>query len=112
MLLPILSNRNLLPQISSAFVRMTSSQPLKMQTVIEQTLRREFQPTHMQVEDVSGGCGQSFQVVIVSNIFEGKSTLQRHRIVNSKLKDQISELHAFSQHCFTPEQWKQRSDDK
>ena len=34
-----------------------------------------------EVDDVSSGCGESFSVVVVSNIFEGKPILQRHRCV-------------------------------
>ena len=94
---------------NSTTVAQNASQENQMQLVIEQTLRREFQPAHLQVEDVSGGCGQSFQVVLVSDAFEGKSTLQRHRLVNSKLKEEISKLHAFTQSCFTPDQWNQRN---
>ncbi|KAF9362450.1 hypothetical protein BGX34_006155, partial [Mortierella sp. NVP85] len=52
---------------------------------------------HVEVVDVSGGCGQSFDIKIVSSVFEGVSTLKRHRMVNNALKDEISCLHAFSQ---------------
>jgi stress-induced morphogen len=38
-----------------------------------------LQPTHVDIADTSGGCGQSFNVLIVSDAFEGKSLLQRHR---------------------------------
>lgn len=34
-----------------------------------------------EVEDVSSGCGQSFSVIVVSKVFEGKPLLQRHRCV-------------------------------
>ena len=34
-----------------------------------------------EVDDVSSGCGESFSVVVVSNVFEGKPILQRHRCV-------------------------------
>ncbi|KAK3819501.1 MAG: bola protein [Benniella sp.] len=61
--------------------------------------------THVEVVDVSGGCGQSFDIKIVSKEFEGVSTLQRHRMVNNALKEEISHLHAFSQKTFTPSQW-------
>ena len=44
-----------------------------------------------------GGCGQSFDIKIVSKDFEGVGTLARHRMVNNALKDEISCLHAFSQ---------------
>ncbi|KAL8286392.1 hypothetical protein RQP46_004409 [Phenoliferia psychrophenolica] len=61
--------------------------------------------THVQVFDVSGGCGSMFEVVIVSPSFEGKTTLKRHREVNALLKDEIAELHAFTQKTFTPKQF-------
>ena len=40
---------------------------------------QEFQPIEKQIIDTSDGCGQSFQVLIVSKAFEGKSLIQRHR---------------------------------
>ncbi|KAI8354818.1 bola protein [Mortierella sp. GBAus27b] len=67
--------------------------------------RERLNATHVEVVDVSGGCGQSFEVKIVSPVFEGVSMLQRHRMVNSALKDEISCLHAFSQKTYTPSQW-------
>lgn len=59
---------------------------------------------HLFVSDVSGGCGQAYDVVIVSDQFEGLSTLRRHRLVHSKLHDEISAMHAFSQKTYTPAQ--------
>ncbi|TNY18528.1 bola protein [Rhodotorula diobovata] len=61
--------------------------------------------THCQVFDISGGCGASYEVIIVSPSFAGKTTLKKHREVNDKLKDEIAELHAFTQKTFTPEQF-------
>lgn len=59
----------------------------------------------VQVEDMSGGCGQAFAVVIVSSAFKGKNKLMRHRLVNSALKEEIASIHAFTQKGFTPEEW-------
>ncbi|GAA5851474.1 hypothetical protein JCM9279_001080 [Rhodotorula babjevae] len=61
--------------------------------------------THCQVFDISGGCGASYEVIIVSPSFAGKTTLKKHREVNDKLKDEIAELHAFTQKSYTPEQF-------
>ncbi|KAG0149343.1 hypothetical protein CROQUDRAFT_653635 [Cronartium quercuum f. sp. fusiforme G11] len=58
-----------------------------------------------QVFDISGGCGQSYEVLIVSDEFKGKGLLAKHRLVNERLKEEIAELHAFSQKTFTPEQF-------
>lgn len=61
---------------------------------------------HLQkVVDESDGCGGKFNVIIVSPEFEGKSILQRHRLVNSALAEELKTIHAFSQKTFTPEQW-------
>ncbi len=49
------------------------------------------------MEDTSNGCGQNFQVLVVSQDFQGKSLLARQRLVHSILKDIIAEIHAFSQ---------------
>ena len=51
------------------------------------------------------GCGQKLEAVIVSPLFEGKGLLQRHRIVNEALAEEIAQLHAFSQKTLTPAQW-------
>ncbi|OAV94152.1 hypothetical protein PTTG_27103 [Puccinia triticina 1-1 BBBD Race 1] len=65
-----------------------------------------------KVLDISGGCGQSYEVLIVSPEFAGKTTLAKHRLVNERLRDEISELHAFSQKTFTPEQYANVKDNQ
>uniref|UniRef100_A0A336LPP7 dolichyl-P-Glc:Man9GlcNAc2-PP-dolichol alpha-1,3-glucosyltransferase n=1 Tax=Culicoides sonorensis TaxID=179676 RepID=A0A336LPP7_CULSO len=59
----------------------------------------------LEVVDQSDGCGGKFAAVIVSPEFQGKSLLQRHRLVNSALSEELKTIHAFSQKTFTPEQW-------
>ncbi|PWN96997.1 bola-like protein [Tilletiopsis washingtonensis] len=76
------------------------------QAQLEQAIRAKVEGvTSLVVSDVSGGCGQAYDVIIVSPIFEGLPTLKRHRLVNELLKEQIAELHAFSQKTFTPKQY-------
>ncbi|CAO3693446.1 unnamed protein product [Rhizopus stolonifer] len=41
-----------------------------------------LQAQHVEVEDLSAGCGQMFEVIIVSSEFEGKRLLARHKLVN------------------------------
>ncbi|KAI9220718.1 bola protein [Blastocladiella britannica] len=72
---------------------------------LKQAILAKCSATHVEVEDKSGGCGAAFEVVIVSSLFEGKPLLQRHRLVNDLLKQEISAMHAFSQKTYTPEQW-------
>ena len=61
--------------------------------------------SHVQIEDMSGGCGQAFNAVIVSEQFKGKTLLQRHRLVNGVLKEEIKAIHAWTPRCLTGEQW-------
>eukprot|EP01134_Creolimax_fragrantissima_P001040 CFRG1040T1 len=60
---------------------------------------------YVDVKDISGGCGASFECVIVSSQFEGKTPLARQRVVNTLLRDELEQIHAFVQKCYTPEQW-------
>ncbi|KAK0098865.1 hypothetical protein PV326_000800 [Microctonus aethiopoides] len=64
----------------------------------------------LEVEDQSDGCGGKFSVLIVSEKFEGKPLLQRHRLVNSILSEELKEIHAFSQKTLTPVQWEKQQD--
>lgn len=61
--------------------------------------------SHVDIQDISGGCGQSFAAMIVSDAFQGKSALQRHRLVNGILKEEIKAIHAWTPRCLTSEQW-------
>ncbi len=58
-----------------------------------------------------GGDGTHFEAVIVSSAFEGKTLLQRHRLVNELLGEHLhtGELHAFSMQTLTPTQWQEQS---
>uniref|UniRef100_A0A182NUR9 dolichyl-P-Glc:Man9GlcNAc2-PP-dolichol alpha-1,3-glucosyltransferase n=1 Tax=Anopheles dirus TaxID=7168 RepID=A0A182NUR9_9DIPT len=58
-----------------------------------------------EVVDESDGCGGKFRVVVVSTQFQGKPLLQRHRLVNAALEEELKTIHAFSQKTYTPEQW-------
>jgi len=44
------------------------------------------------------GDGRHFEAVVISDAFEGKTLIQRHRMVMATVKDQIAsdELHALS----------------
>lgn len=75
---------------------------------LKQTIHDRLQAVLVQVEDMSGGCGQAFAVVIVSPLFQGKNKLMRHRLVNSSLKEEIAGIHAFTQKGFTPDEWKKQ----
>ncbi|EPS64837.1 hypothetical protein M569_09943, partial [Genlisea aurea] len=76
---------------------------------LESTLKSSLNPSHLNVIDTSGGCGASFSIEIASEAFEGKRLLERHRIVNGALAEEMKRIHALSiTKAVTPEQWKQQ----
>ncbi|EEH09130.1 BolA domain-containing protein [Histoplasma capsulatum G186AR] len=72
---------------------------------LKDTLIAKLDAQHVEIEDMSGGCGQAFQAIIVSPQFDKKNMLARHRLVNSVLKAEIAAIHAWTPKCYTPEQW-------
>jgi stress-induced morphogen len=61
-----------------------------------------------ELNSVIGGCGQMYEAIIVSPQFTKKTTLARHRLVNSTLKDEIAAIHAWTPKCHTPEEWEKK----
>lgn len=50
---------------------------------VEGILKSQLAAQDVQVIDTSGGCGASFDVAVVSDQFEGKKLLERHRMVST-----------------------------
>ena len=57
------------------------------------------------VDDI-GECadGSKFKVLVVSETFAGQALLARQRAVNDCLKEEMTEIHALTMKCLTPEQ--------
>ncbi len=72
---------------------------------LSEKLKSTIGATYVSIEDMSGGCGQAFNAIIVSPEFEKKTLLARHRLVNNALKSEIAAIHAWTPKCLTPEQW-------
>ena len=52
------------------------------------------------------GDGDHFEATVVSDAFEGKSSVQQHQMVYAALGELMQgAVHAFSFRTFTPEQW-------
>jgi BolA protein len=86
---------------------------------IESRLRRELAAEPVLVVDEShlhaghagarGGAGH-FRAVIVSARFEGRSAVERQRLVYAALDDLMGrEIHALSMQTLTPAQWREQS---
>ncbi|KAK4759010.1 hypothetical protein SAY87_020311 [Trapa incisa] len=81
--------------------------------MVESSLTLKMNPSHLEVIDTSGGCGASFVVEIVSPQFEGKRLLERHRMVNAALENEMKQIHALSiRKALTPEQWTQQRESQ
>ena len=57
------------------------------------------------------GDGSHFEAVVVSTEFEGKSPVQKQKMVYATVNEAITsgELHALTIKAYTPEQWAQAS---
>jgi len=80
---------------------------IQMKEILQQRIKTE----EVIVEDQSGGCGAKFSAIIISKDFEGKSLLERHRMVNDAIKDEMKDIHAFSMKTWTPEQWEKKKNE-
>jgi BolA protein len=84
--------------------------------LIEQRLRELLAPTHLELFDDSEkhvghrgatSSGGHYRLVIVSKGFEGRSLIERHRMVNDAVHDLFgTRIHALSMQTLTPDQWK------
>jgi len=82
---------------------------------IEAELRQRLAAIHVEVIDEShlhaghAGAregGGHFRAIVVSQRFEGKSPVQRQRLVYEALEDAMgTEIHALSMRTLTPTQW-------
>ncbi|CAH8830947.1 unnamed protein product [Trichobilharzia szidati] len=79
-----------------------------MQSIIEEKLG-SLNPIHLEVVDFSDGCGLKFNINIVSKEFEGKSLVERHRLVHKQLDDEMKSIHALTLKTLTPTQWESQS---
>nr|AQS22566.1 bola-like protein ddb_g0274169 [Pseudodiaptomus poplesia] len=81
-------------------------------TTIQKKLSESLEPAHMDIinesymHNVPKGSETHFKVVVVSSKFENAKLIERHRIVNSILSQELSSgVHALSINAYTPAQW-------
>ncbi|KAJ4361353.1 hypothetical protein N0V95_001967 [Ascochyta clinopodiicola] len=100
------------PTIMSARTDDEAARNAASSGVTPETLKLKLQSTlgasHVEIEDLSGGCGQMYEAIIVSPQFTKKTTLARHRLVNAALKEEIAAIHAWTPKCHTPEEWEKK----
>ena len=82
---------------------------INMQETIEQKLTEALTPEFLEVLNEShmhsGPATEShYKVVAVSNAFEGKMLIARHRMINAALADELQQIHALALHTMTPDE--------
>ncbi|KAI6247482.1 hypothetical protein HI914_04514 [Erysiphe necator] len=60
---------------------------------IYQHLVQELEPTFLDVQDISGGCGSTYAIEIVSYRFSGLTLVKQQKLVYVALRDMIKEWH-------------------
>lgn len=87
---------------------------MNMQTIIEEKLNESLSPEVLEVINEShmhsGPATEShFKVVAVSDAFEGKMLIARHRMINSALSEELQQIHALALHTMTPDEYFEKS---
>ncbi|KAF2434378.1 bola-like protein, partial [Tothia fuscella] len=52
-----------------------------------------LEPTALEVQDISGGCGSMYAVSITTERFQGLPVIKQHRLVNEVLGEDIKSWH-------------------
>ena len=85
---------------------------MTVQQTIEQKISERLRPAYLEVRNesrmhnVPTGSESHFKVTIVSDQFEGKPLLARHRLLNETLASELAgPVHALSLHTMTPFEW-------
>jgi BolA protein len=88
---------------------------MNMQGQIEAKLRQAFNPEVLEVineshlHNVPAGSESHFKAVIVSEQFNDKRLVARHRLVNQALASELSQIHALALHTLTAEEYFKRA---
>ena len=85
---------------------------------IQEAMESGLQPVHMELVDeshnhsVPAGSESHWNLLVVSEAFEGKFSVQRHRLVYAALGDELrSGLHALTLKTMTPVEWEAAGKD-
>ena len=81
-------------------------------STIEDRIRKGFKSVHhLDVKDMSDGCGSKFKIILVSDDFNGVRLIERHRMVNGDsgvLAGIMSNVHAMEMKTWTLEQYEKK----
>ena len=87
-----------------------------IQERIEQKLAAALPLMHLEVVNESGnhnvppGSESHFKVILVSESFEGRPLVARHKQVNKALSHELAnDIHALAIHTYTEKEWRARN---
>ncbi len=89
-----------------------------MLDTIENKLANAITLSHLEVIDESSnhnvpeGSESHYKVVLVTDEFDDKSLLQRHRLVNEALVEELKhKIHALAIHTYTIHEWSEQNNN-
>ncbi|QDG49987.1 BolA family transcriptional regulator [Persicimonas caeni] len=72
-------------------------------------IKASLTDAEVHVQDLTG-TKDHYQVTVISEAFDGKPLIKRHRMVYDALKEEMKgPIHALTLDVFTPEQWEEKS---
>lgn len=85
--------RNILKSFFSS-VKVTKEAQEKL---LANKIKTQLQANYVEVIDTSNsGCGQMYRMTVESPLFEGKSKVDQHRMVNEAIKEEFKTIHGMT----------------
>lgn len=87
---------------------------MTMQETITNKIQDAMNPLHLEVENeshmhnVPTGSESHFKILVVSEQFDGQMLIKRHRLLNSILSEELTQIHAMALHTMTPDEWAEK----
>lgn len=87
---------------------------MTMQETITNKIQDAMNPLHLEVENeshmhnVPDGSESHFKILVVSDQFDGQMLIKRHRLLNSILSEELTQIHAMALHTMTPNEWAEK----
>lgn len=88
---------------------------MQVKAFLESTITEAISPSYLEVVDesfmhnVPEGAQSHFKVTVVSDAFEGKRLIARHREINALAAEALEgPVHALALHTYTQEEWIKR----
>lgn len=88
---------------------------MSVKETIESKLKDKLKPDFIEavneshMHNVPPGSESHFKLIVVSDLFDGMSLINRHRKINEILADELQHhIHALSIHAYTRREWEDK----